>query len=162
MESLIMSQKGKYIEQFERVKRWYGRMIKINQGLQHNLPSDNYQDEVYAFFLNCYHLKDWIKNDKSSGTLAEKVEKFVETNNELCICADICNANKHLRIDHTKSDQNPRFGKRKFNIELGDSKPIISVKYSIDTLSGTIDAFELAGKCLKAWEKYISMYINDK
>ena len=28
-------------------------------GADHDRESDAYQDEAYAFFLNCFHLKDW-------------------------------------------------------------------------------------------------------
>ncbi len=157
-----MSSSSKYLEQFERVKRWYNRLVKIDQGRQHDLPSDCYQDEVYAFFLNCYHLKDWIKNDKSVGAAAEKVEQFIDNNKELSLCADICNGIKHLRLTRTRSRQDPRFGKRNFNLGLGGPETTISVKYSIDTLSGLVDAFELATKCLQAWEKFIVSNINDE
>jgi hypothetical protein len=52
-----------YREQYERVKRWYGKFIALDQGRAHDVPSENYLDEIYAFFMNCYHFKDWIKND---------------------------------------------------------------------------------------------------
>lgn len=60
-----MTELRKYQEQFERMKRWYERIKKIEQGRPHNLPSDHYHDEVYAFFMNCYHLRDWIEKDKT-------------------------------------------------------------------------------------------------
>jgi hypothetical protein len=56
---------GTWKEQWERVLRWYSRFEQINRG-QHDAPStDFYQDDVYAFFQNSYHLKDWLKNDAS-------------------------------------------------------------------------------------------------
>ena len=54
---------SKYQEQYDRTKRWYDRLTAIDQGRAHDMASDHYVDEIYAFFLNCYHLKDWIKND---------------------------------------------------------------------------------------------------
>ncbi len=156
-----MDSSSKYLEQFDRVKRWYQRFVIINEGIQHNLPSDNYQDEVYAFFLNCYHLKDWIKNDKSIGAAAAKVEDFIENNDELKLCADICNSIKHLKLTTPRSGQEPRFGQRKFHLQVGGSETTISVKYNIDTLSGPVDAFGLATNCLKAWESFIQSNIND-
>ena len=157
-----MGSSSKYLEQFYRVKRWYERFVIIDQGREHDLPSDYYQDEVYAFFLNCYHLKDWIKNDESVGAAAAKVEEFINNNEELSLCADICNGIKHLRLESTRSGQDPRFGPRKFHVQLGGPETTISVKYSIDTSSGPLDAFELATKCLQAWEKFILSNINDQ
>ena len=157
-----MDSSSKYLEQFDRVKRWYQCLVLIDQGRRHNLPSNYYQDEVYAFFLNCYHLKDWIKNDESIGVTTEKVEEFINNNKELRLCADICNGIKHLRLTSTRSGQAPRFGARKFNLQLGGPETTISVKYSIDTSGGPVDAFELATKCLQAWENFIQSNINDE
>jgi len=58
----------KWFEQFRRVKRWYTRFKSIDEGRPDTLTLDGYLDEVYAFFQNCYHLKDWIKNDASVST----------------------------------------------------------------------------------------------
>ena len=155
-----MDSSSKYLEQFDRVKRWYQRFLTINEGRQHNLPSDNYQDEVYAFFVNCFHLKDWIKNDESAGTAADKVEEFVKNNKELNLCRDICHGIKHLKLTVPRSGQDPRFGQRKFKVGLGGPEATISVRYTIDTSSGPVDAFELATRCLQAWENFIQSNIN--
>jgi hypothetical protein len=152
-----MDSSSKYLEQYDRVKRWYQRFVAINEGRQHDLPSDNYQDEVYAFFLNCYHLKDWIKNDKSLMVDKNKVEEFINTSQELRLCADICNSIKHLEIIKPRSDKDPQFGKRKFSVTVGGPPTTISVRYTIDTSSGPIDAFELATRCLKAWEDFFKL-----
>jgi len=158
-----MSSSNDYMEQFERVKRWYERFRGISQGRLHDRPSDYYQDEVYAFFLNCYHLKDWIKNDESVGAAAKmEVESFIDQNEELKLCADICNAIKHLRLTTTRSDQDPRFGRRLFHVGLGGPETTVSVDYTIDTSSGPVDAFELATKCLQAWENFIESHISDE
>ena len=39
--------------------------------------SDHYQDEAYAFFQNCYHLKDWLKHDPATSALAGDVEGYI-------------------------------------------------------------------------------------
>jgi hypothetical protein len=149
----------KYQEQFERVKRWYSRFEKIDKGQLHNVPSDYYQDEVYAFFLNCYHLKDWIKNDPSVGPVAAEVEDFINNTRELRLCADICNSHKHLRLNRSqRSGENPQFGKRHFSLHVGNAiETSLSVKYSIETSSESIDAFVLATKCLQAWQSFITI-----
>jgi hypothetical protein len=157
-----MDSSSKYLEQFDRVKRWYQRFVTIDEGRQHNLPSDNYQDEAYAFFLNCYHLKDWIKNDESVGAAAYKVEDFIKNNKELNLCRDICNGIKHLKLTKPRSGQDPRFGQRKFHLQVGGTETTISVRYTIDASSGPVDAFELATKCLKAWENFILSNINEE
>ena len=151
-----------YLEQFERVKRWYERFERINNGKAFDCSPDCLQDEVYAFFFNCYHLKDWIKNDAKIGAAAAKVEGFINQNNNLGLCADICNGLKHLRRTSSRSGQDPKFGPRKFAVQIGGPETTISVKYSIDTSIGSVDAFELATNCLQAWEKFIKSNVNVK
>ncbi len=157
-----MGSSSKYLEQFDRVKRWYQRFVTIDEGRQHTLPSDNYQDEVYTFFINCFHLKDWIKYDESVGAAAAKVEDFINANKELNLCRDICHGIKHLKLENPRSGQDPQFGQRKFYLQVGGPETTISARYTIDTSSGPVDAFELATKCLKAWENFILSNINEE
>ena len=58
------SMADKYLEQYERMQRSYDRFREINSRLADKVSSD-YEDDVFAFFMHCYHLKDWIKNDPS-------------------------------------------------------------------------------------------------
>jgi len=148
------------------MKRWYERIKKIDQGEPHdlsflNLPSDYFYDEVYAFFLNCYHLKDWIQND-DAVELKMPVDDFINQHECMCLCADICNGIKHLRRERrNRSGKDPKFGGRKFSLSLGGQpEPIIEVKFSIETKTGTIDAFELASECVRKWEEFVKDNIN--
>lgn len=43
----------------------------MDQGQVYDRSSEHYDDEVFAFFLYCYHLKDWIKNDTAAGLAAQ-------------------------------------------------------------------------------------------
>ncbi len=87
---------NEYLDQFERVKRYFSRFKQINDGQEHSQSSQNYDDDIYAFFQNCYHLKDWIKNDPACSSWSD-VEDFINQNPDLSICADLCNALKHLK-----------------------------------------------------------------
>jgi len=151
----------KHQEQFERMKRWYERIKKIDQGMPHNLHSDYYCHDVYAFFVNCYHLRDWIeKDDTVEQQIKDKVRCFIEKTNCMCLCADICIGIKHLKQERkVYSKKNPIFGVRKFFLSVG-AEPIIKVKFSIETKTGTIDAFELASKCIRKWGEFIKDNIN--
>jgi hypothetical protein len=48
---------NKYLEQYERMQRSYDRFREIKSGLPDKIPSDC-EDDIYAFFMHCYHLKD--------------------------------------------------------------------------------------------------------
>lgn len=141
------------------MKRWYKRFEEINQGRSHIRPSDYYHDDVYAFFLNCYHFKDWIQNDDTVKLPKKKVEHFINQNECMRVCADICHGIKHLKLKSTRSGEQPEFGARKFSLNLGDSPPTIKIKFSITTKTGVIDAFDLASKCVQKWEEFIKKNI---
>jgi len=105
--------------------------------------------------MNCYHLKDWIINDPVKKVDKQIVEDYITNNRELSICADICNGLKHLQLDRERSGESPKFGKKEAELNIGTGPITIALKYEITTKTGTIDAFELATKCMKAWEDFI-------
>jgi hypothetical protein len=113
------------------------------------------QDIIYAFFMNCYHLKDWIINDPTVNLPSTKVEKFINSNPCMCICADICNGLKHLTLNRSRSKENPRFTSRKYVLTIGETEQTIQIKYFI----GTKDAFELASECVQKWKQFIDKFI---
>ncbi len=106
-----------YLEQYHRMMRFYNRMKErcekqytisnvfnqistekdILNLIQNHIDANDITEEdydmIYAFFQNCFHLKDWIKADKPY--LCHKVEAIFDRdnpdNNVLCmkICADL-------------------------------------------------------------------------
>jgi hypothetical protein len=119
----------------------------------------HYEDDVYAFFQNCYHLKDWIKNDQNCSEWSD-VEKMINENYDLKICADLCNALKHLTLTRPRSSDNPNFIGNYINLNINDGVGVkentkIFIKYSISTNSECLDAYQTAERCIEAWDKYI-------
>jgi len=147
---------SKHQEQFKRVRRWYERFESIKNGRIHDKPSEFYEDDVYSFFMNCYHLKDWIRNDPTVASVANKVEEYINNNLDLKLCADLCNSLKHLCLNENihppRSREDPRFGKKSALYDI--AKNSIKFNYTIDTLSGNRDAFDIATKCIEAWDKF--------
>lgn len=147
----------KYQEQFERMMRWYEHFQKLDSGIEHTLASENYQDMVFAFFMNCFHLKDWIKND---DTLSSKpdVEGFVRNTTSMQLCGDICNGIKHLTLNRAPhSTENPKFGPRHYSVTVGGDETTIKIKWVIKTNSGDRDAFQLATDCVNEWKEFIKL-----
>lgn len=148
----------KYREQYERVRRWYDRFATTDQGRPHDASPENYVDDIYSFFLNCYHLKDWIKRDPTVPTGTQQaVEDWINGNRPLKLCADICNGHKHLVLKQPRSGESPAFGTLHYGLSLGSGLPVISLKYEVDTTAGPLDAFEIATDCMRAWESFLSM-----
>lgn len=153
-----MTELSRHQEQFKRVKRWYERFKNINNGKIHDKPSEFYEDELYAFFMNCYHLKDWIINDPSTSSVANKVEGCINSNPDLKFCADLCNSLKHLCLNKKghppRSKEDPKFGTKSAIYNIAENS--IKFDYTIDTLSGHRSAFDIATKCMEAWDKFYS------
>jgi len=85
--------KGGYKEQYHRVLRYLEKVKNQNRGAL------EYSDDIWAFFQNCWHLKDWIKNDPAiSNNIRNKIEKETKKFDSLMICADLANRSKHLEL----------------------------------------------------------------
>ena len=146
---------SKYKEQYERVLRWYQRFKNYNKGILHDKDSNYYLDEIYAFFINCYHLKDWVKNDNTNTIDVGDIESFI--NNSRNICADLCNGLKHLELTRFRVDRDTKFGKKNYQVGLGTQPTTIAVKIEIIADNNNYDAFDLASDCIKDWEKYLKL-----
>lgn len=144
-------------EQFDRTGRWYERFRDLHHGRAHSKASDNYVDEIYGFFQNCYHLKDWIKNDTHvSRTAAAQVEPFINQSDALALCADLCNSQKHFTLHSPpRSGAIPQIGPKHFSLALGGSQATLSMRLSVQSGSTTWDAFDLATKCMEDWERFL-------
>lgn len=160
-----MSDPARWTEQWDRVFRWLSRVQETAAGRPHDRPTDWYQDEVYAFFQNCWHLKDWLKNDPAAAasaasdveTFASDVETFASESPNLCLCADLANGSKHLRLKRPRVDPETEIGRRDYKLAIGSpGGETISVRYGVDAGGKTHDALELAEACWKAWQTYLS------
>ena len=54
-----------------------------------------YEDDLYHFFQDAWHLKDWIKNDPAAKVKAPNIEKDLEADGAFMITADLANGTKH-------------------------------------------------------------------
>jgi hypothetical protein len=150
----MMAQAMAWTEQWDRVERWYSRVKQTNDGRVHDLTSDHYQDEAYAFFQNAYHLKDWLKNDRQVSARVADVETFVSSSQSMRLCADLCNGSKHFALKTPRESADTKIGQRHFKVGL--SEPVtISARYTVESAGQTYDAFELAHDCLEEWRAYL-------
>ena len=146
---------SRFLEQFERVKRY------LNKIEDQDRDSTAYDDDLWSFFQNCYHLKDWIKNDPDIGDgIKETVEKFVQSNKELRICADLANRSKHLELDRPPRED-AKVTSRSTTIYApvaGSDLVGTSTCEHIITLGDgrKCMALDVARKAVKAWESFLS------
>ena len=81
---------------YERLQRSFARILQPYQS------SVAYDDDLQHFFQDCFHLKDWIKNDPASGS-GPQIEAEVQAERPLRIAADLANAAKHLDLGDFRS-----------------------------------------------------------
>ncbi len=140
----------RYTDQYRRMLRWYSRFERIHSGEDLG-DCERLKDDILAFFINCFHLKDWVKWD--SGIKPETIEGFINENACLQFCADIANGAKHLALDHGRIctdsgclrhailvDKQSSVGK--FTLILQESNEEI------------IDSFEIATTCIQKWREF--------
>ena len=85
-----------YLEQLFRTRRYLERMENVHRG-----NTVEYRDDLWSFFQNAWHLKDWIANDTSiPRPLRDQIvsQAHDESEENLRICQDLCNRSKHLSL----------------------------------------------------------------
>jgi len=130
-----------YRHQLDRVRRFLERAESIDQ-------SDvDFQDMIWAFFQNCYHLRDWVANDPLlSAAQVDAIIKKVGESRPLQQCGFLCNGTKHLA---TKPARHSHIA---MTIEPGTNN-FSSMDCMIAAGDDVISGKELARACLAEWER---------
>ncbi len=146
---------SEYKRQFERVKRFLGRVEDQNRELV------DYEDDLWSFFQQSWHLKDWIKNDPSvPAAVRSRVENEVKKHQVLMICADLANRSKHLHL--TRNRTGARSGGKnvvaviKEKLSTSESTSSISWNHQITLQNGsTLAAVQLGRDAVAAWKQVL-------
>lgn len=149
-----------YMEQYKRMNRWFSRFEEIYNNRDCSSDPEHRQDEVYAFFVSCYHLKDWIKNDEKINIDAGIIESFVEKNENLKICGDICNSFKHLKLNNPRIGSGANMDEEYPSPSFGPEGPVEKIKYNIVEGDKIFDAFSVASGAVELWKNFLCK--NDK
>lgn len=147
-------------DQYDRVHRYLTRLQEIANGVEHVRSSLTYKDDMLAFFQNCYHLKDWIRNDSALDPFTRcAVECHVNANRELRLCADIANGTKHLVLTRRRSGESPQLGATRYHLVTGDglgaAPTTLSADSDVDTETDRSTVIQLATKCMEQWDAYL-------
>lgn len=146
-----------FIEQFKRMERWYKRIKIINAKVPKQLYYPEDEDEILAFFQNCFHLKDWVKNGDNKKIAELEVENFVNNSLYLKICGDICIGSKHLKINYPRIDAQTKITPESWLPINGHvNGPIEKNRFIIKSGDNTYEAEDLASKCIAEWQNFFS------
>ncbi len=149
-------------DQRTRVGRWRKRLAAIRRGIPPDKSQAEALDDVYAFFMNCYHLRDWII--ASGFKTKDEVDDFVRADPDLAFCRDICTGLKHFRIYAESALSSPNWSTASmftFSFPAGTAaiKPIPGEHEQwVFTTEGSepVDMFDLADRCVAAWDRFLA------
>lgn len=129
--------------QCERMRRTYARLSKSY------VSSIDYDDDLQRFFQDCWHLKDWIKND-ASLSLGVDIEAEVKAHKSLRIAADLAIGCKHLnRNNHREGAYVTSIS---VTLHLGQARGV-DVFHTITLNDGTtLSAQVVAKEAVEAWD----------
>lgn len=165
--------------QYKRMERAHNDIVNEFEEASRSKSSEEILDDVYNFFLICYHLREWIKRDgKVSQGVKDKLPTFNKDNSpvQFLMCRDLANKSKHATLEettaHKPNDMNTRIDssggaifrvskkeleeaqKRKETIHL---KPEDSIFIGGFTVFFKGDRYEVKGvvqACMYTWKKF--------
>ena len=150
-----------YHRQYERAKRYLERIRSIYAGTYSLTDgADNCDDEIISFFIHCYHIRDWILHLSKIPITPTEIDRFINENEALKICADLCNGEKHCRLERTtRTGGQPHLAFREwqvthFTFESGFPSTQ-KARYKILSGDQWIDALAVAEESMKLWEKFM-------
>lgn len=146
---------AEYESQYQRMERWLDRIAIMAEKGDRELKPVELRDFFIAYFQTCYHVKDYLKNDPKVRVSEPELQSFIDTNDCMALCADICNATKHLYLNSSGwSKEDPQIDERAsatVSAATGES----SATFRVNTNSGKKDAYELAKECRETWDEFL-------
>jgi hypothetical protein len=118
-----------------------------------------YDDFVWAFFQNCWHLRDWIHNDPSlPKNLRANVMEEWKREPCLLVCSDLANGTKHLALDRPRDGEGAKHSHRVLEVMAGDSSQTKLLYYVARGNGERLEALSLANACMRAWVRILRAY----
>ena len=138
----------KWREQYDRMKRWRERLNERQSG-------ERRADDLYAFFVCCHHLVEWVSKDGSlDETVRGDVGQLVKNSGALGFAADVTNGFKHLERDRkARVDPTARVSVVG-GFHVGWSKPAPS-GIVVGGDRSWEDAYALADRCIEDWDGFV-------
>jgi len=108
-----------------------------------------------AFFVECDHLRDWLKGDLPPGVTESDIESQYWNYTPLERCNAICNSHKHYRRRQLNPSRPLPMTARIREVEVSpERKWSVTVLLDWATASAhPIDALDLARDCVASWRR---------
>ena len=144
---------GGWRGQYQRLQRWHRLIHQIGRAKSQRKEMEQEHDFLYAYFQNCYHLRDWLRN--SNAVTAKALQEFFRLNEPMGVCRDICNGTKHWRIDHPSVDADFSMGREYVPADCSSERPHVNESWFIISGRNKYDLFELADTCMALWDSFL-------
>jgi hypothetical protein len=109
------------------------------------------QEAVQNFFTDCYHVADWVGNSAATPVNFNHARAYVEADSDLRIGAGMANTAKH----HERTKPNSMVVKFQEISVCPDRTSHALLLWTKGQRSGSVDALDLARRCVTAWEAYL-------
>lgn len=134
--------------QYDRLQRSFARVSQPYRS------SVEYGDDLQHFFQDCFHLKDWIKNDPALGGATE-IEAAFQAERPLRIAADLANAAKHLA--RTQHREGAYVTSTNVTVCLCQSKPA-DIEFIVTLADGTTCvAQNVVNEAMSSWATVLAL-----
>jgi hypothetical protein len=114
-------------------------------------------DEIWAFLIACFSLRDWLTNDGAVAKNDSDLKKLFESL-ELRICRDLANGAKHLTLNETRSTEAFAVGREykapPFVMVIADSAEAGKAQ---DLRERKYDMLQLSDACIAAWDSFLRL-----
>jgi hypothetical protein len=135
----------------------YQRMLRTHARLAKPIVSSfEYDDDLRHFFQDCWHLKDWIKNDSSVPlSVRTSIESEVDKSKPLRIAADLANGCKHFH--HNRSSREGAYV-TSISVTVNIGKGVEHFHTVTLDDGSTVPAQVVANEAVDAWQALLQKF----
>lgn len=138
--------------QWRRVERGFTKLSRAYN------DTERYDDDIYHFFQDAWHLKDWIKNDSSvSSNVRDQVEQQVNQVQVFRVAGDFANGTKHMALERPRAE-NAQFTERKVTINLGHPGPALQERVLTLADGSQTTAEAVATTLMREWSLLLQRF----
>lgn len=145
-----------YHKQALRIARSFNRLMEDMKDMK---VADDTKDNYIHFAQDCWHLKDWIKNDDSVNKDAKNnIEHFVGKSKYISDIGAFANATKHCKLDSRWTKLRGKNPEPKLEVVYIPSKTGTREILCLNTGKVTWLSSTLPTNVLKDWNIFFNKY----
>ena len=161
--------------QYRRMERVHDKILSDIESTTFSKSSQERLDNVYDFFFNCYHLREWVRGDnRVDQSIKDALPTFEKHDSpvQFQMCRDLCNKSKHATLRNKPNDPNTKiipYGstvfksstkdikeaqKRKEVLHLKEEDGVFMGNYLVFFKGNRYDLRGVVQACMYAWKRF--------